>query len=660
MSIFPGKIFAWTAVFVMIAAPALAVDYTWDGGGDGSSWKDQLNWDLDSGYPDGADDTAWINSASVTYSGGGTLAAYVRGSGVNLAFTGGGTYTFNNVNNDFTGTVSVAGGTLEMGDNNDGVFGDAGNDVTLDGTTCNDDWNPASGRTVTIGAGGFTAEDKAGPSVTFNDADQLQGSGLFTFRNTSYGATFNISQPQTNFSGGFSIQAIQRRNTKMYASAVGAMGTGAAAVEDSARIHYVWGAQVPVGGVAEGVTAEVGNRGAGAAVDLDGSGTGITTPDRFIIEGNCAIVGDSTQLGEVTRVDSFSASPAGPEVILTNDSIVAHDTISTNSIANLGTNADLVFGLERTFNDSGFAITIGAGTPWKGFSQTPIYHSSWGDTYVLQLGTVTIAAGTDEIILQASTIKDYSGNRFPLVIGSGSDSPTFTAAGETCPARIIRRVRLDTTAPDFAGGISRFIVNGWAALELNRADCLDGLPVEVEANATLRAYTSGALDGDIELKEGGKLTVNYSKDVPQNRLHIQSGQKLSGEGLVDLTDTNCLVYGTVNPGTNSATGGLDITCEETVFKSGSTLEIEVASESDCDLLRVTGNLTFESGCELAPLPFETYGATSKHTFRVARCASGGMTGVPAIDKWTGVIVTEGGYDYLEITPPPAGTILILE
>ncbi|MFO7870939.1 MAG: hypothetical protein R6V03_05850, partial [Kiritimatiellia bacterium] len=120
--------------------------------------------------------------------------------------------------------------------------------------------------------------------------------------------------------------------------------------------------------------------------------------------------------------------------------------------------------------------------------------------------------------------------------------------------------------------------------------------------------------------------------------------------------TNCLVYGTVNPGTNSATGGLDITCEETVFKSGSTLEIEVASESDCDLLRVTGNLTFESGCELIPSSINGYQPSAKHTFRVARCAAGGMTGVPALDAWEAEIVTEGGYDYLEITPPAAGSL----
>ena len=43
-----------------------AADFVWDGNGDvnkGGSWSDPLNWDLDSGYPDGYDDTANLPGA---------------------------------------------------------------------------------------------------------------------------------------------------------------------------------------------------------------------------------------------------------------------------------------------------------------------------------------------------------------------------------------------------------------------------------------------------------------------------------------------------------------------------------------------------------------------------------------------------------------------
>jgi hypothetical protein len=39
----------------LITVPVQAVDYTWDGGGDATSWSDPLNWDLDSSFPGPAD-----------------------------------------------------------------------------------------------------------------------------------------------------------------------------------------------------------------------------------------------------------------------------------------------------------------------------------------------------------------------------------------------------------------------------------------------------------------------------------------------------------------------------------------------------------------------------------------------------------------------------
>ena len=57
------RIASIACALVVLAAPARATDFTWDGNGDldsGGSWTNPLNWDLDSGYPDDTNDTATL------------------------------------------------------------------------------------------------------------------------------------------------------------------------------------------------------------------------------------------------------------------------------------------------------------------------------------------------------------------------------------------------------------------------------------------------------------------------------------------------------------------------------------------------------------------------------------------------------------------------
>ena len=55
------KILYCAVIAVGVCQTAHAVDYTWDGNGsvdNSGNWSNPLNWDLDSGYPDGTNDTA--------------------------------------------------------------------------------------------------------------------------------------------------------------------------------------------------------------------------------------------------------------------------------------------------------------------------------------------------------------------------------------------------------------------------------------------------------------------------------------------------------------------------------------------------------------------------------------------------------------------------
>ncbi len=65
----------------LVAACAVGVEtYTWDAGGDGSSWTDAANWDLGSGYPSNNTHAVVITNgnAAITVPAGTTLGALTR------------------------------------------------------------------------------------------------------------------------------------------------------------------------------------------------------------------------------------------------------------------------------------------------------------------------------------------------------------------------------------------------------------------------------------------------------------------------------------------------------------------------------------------------------------------------------------------------------
>lgn len=103
--------------------------------------------------------------------------------------------------------------------------------------------------------------------------------------------------------------------------------------------------------------------------------------DRFTIGAGSSIIsggaapGANQGLNSLTRVTSLTA---GGQIVLQPDAIVSHqyfingeNGIGTNTIKNLGTNADVFFGLSTNAfgaTSPGGSLTVGAGTPWKGIS----------------------------------------------------------------------------------------------------------------------------------------------------------------------------------------------------------------------------------------------------------------------------------------------------
>ncbi|MGE4159546.1 MAG: hypothetical protein AB7F75_10685, partial [Planctomycetota bacterium] len=46
-----ARLIPWLCVFLLLPLGLQSATYTWDGGGDGTTWTDANNWDLDSSYP---------------------------------------------------------------------------------------------------------------------------------------------------------------------------------------------------------------------------------------------------------------------------------------------------------------------------------------------------------------------------------------------------------------------------------------------------------------------------------------------------------------------------------------------------------------------------------------------------------------------------------
>lgn len=127
------------------------VDYTWDGGGDGSTWTDANNWDKNSGYPHNPEDKAIFSSGSTSVS---------IPSGLSIAKL--------EMTSGYSGTLSLAG-TLTLSDFTGGSESTPTNagDLTINGGTLSTSSNSIymTGN-LTLGSGGtFT---KGGGTLTFN------------------------------------------------------------------------------------------------------------------------------------------------------------------------------------------------------------------------------------------------------------------------------------------------------------------------------------------------------------------------------------------------------------------------------------------------------------------------------------------------------------
>jgi len=653
---------------LMTLVDVQAETYTWNVADDGD-WKVASNWDPSTGFPAGSGDTAILaGDYTVTYteSGSSTLAAQVTGSG-SVRFTGGGTVTFNNTGNDFTGTVILDGTRVSRGSASDGMFGDDSNEIIFRNNGGLQDgahnWDPAAGRVLTIESTGGNIFMNGIATMTIDDENQLQGDGLLHFEGGQHGSSLSISAAQPNFSGGFLIDNsidIRRHADLSGDGTAGAFGSGLVSGISQGQITYHWGAQL-AGGAGDGGKAGVAVsdwytvRLAGGASSSDG--------DRFVIYPNGAIRGTSARLPEVTRVSAFTGgSGASPEAILYEDAIVVHETANnTTTMANLGTQADLLFGIDPDITDAGFALAIGAGTPWKGFANYPRGAHTGTSTRDIRTGTITIHDGGGsftEMVLQA-TGRDFGGEHH-MVIGDGANAPTFTASGDPVPCRILSarypniggvddkgdvtgRVLLESTSPDYSGGISRWIAGGPDSgyLQSNVANGFDGIPVEIAQRGFVQQRNGHSTIDELIVSGWAQLMLVSTTSLTANDLSLDGhgvlfvrpfGQDLGHADLrffvdgypegkvkdhpIVLSPNNSVSSGWQKPelADYSATDGFTIAAYDTT---------DINSADQGDFVKITGsNQTLSSDRSLLGLVVGRTIAGSSQTLTVGRKSDG--------------------------------------
>jgi len=271
----------------------------------------------------------------------------------------------------------------------------------------------------------------------------------------------------------------------------------------------------------------------GGKINIASGTNGVyTANDTFNISANSIIAGGSASgqgLASLTR---------GTNITLASGAIVSHNSLSaalnttTGTIQNLGSSADLYYGLNQDQSTAGGEITIGSGTAFKGIS-TDRSNKTW------LLGTINIASGTTSVDFQShathGTVATLQlGNTAATVgapvinfLGTGTVdinalgpfiiNDTTAVYGDTSANQNVRFVATAgstltftaaTTGMGSGTGIASALVNNGGSLAIGNAAALNGA-VTVEAGGRLLANQAAGLigSGTLTFTEGSILEI---------------------------------------------------------------------------------------------------------------------------------------------------------
>jgi autotransporter-associated beta strand protein len=279
--------------------------------------------------------------------------------------------------------------------------------------------------------------------------------------------------------------------------------------------------------------------------------------ETFNIGAGSVIAGVAATLNSLDRGRGGSATT---NITLSADAVIAHPTLSTalnlgtGTIKNLGTAADLYYGLNGNQASAAGSIAIGTGTAFKGISATR-------SAMVWQLGTINVAEDTDSIFLQGLTIPGIA----PSVLTLGNTAltagaPVVNLAGNgAVDAQVLGFVTLDDNLAVYGdtsvGDVLNFVVNPGATLTVNPLASMGSgtgiATARVRAGGSLVLGGTTTLNGAIMIEAGGRLNANNVLGM------IGTGiPTLENGALIDVTHAYGFsgpqadaIAATLNPGT---------------------------------------------------------------------------------------------------------------
>jgi predicted aconitase with swiveling domain len=224
-------------------------------------------------------------------------------------------------------------------------------------------------------------------------------------------------------------------------------------------------------------------------------------------------------------------------IVLAPGAVIGHPALTSPmylTIRDLGSAADLFYGLVEDVVRAEAAVTIGAGTPFRGLS-TGRANQKWS------LGTIHVAAGTSEIALQGLSVP---GNVYTLTLGQGSTAggPVIhPATPGTVNAKLFGNVTLNDDTACFGdtstGRIIHFQVASGATLGISMPEAMgSGTGVatcEVLDGGTLSLDNEYGINGSTTIRAGGLFKANDSGGlVGTGALTFESGS------ILELTTAN--------------------------------------------------------------------------------------------------------------------------
>ncbi len=435
--------------------------------------------------------------------------------------------------------------TLAFTDTNDVLYIGSGG-VLTDGT------NFANTLGATAGQGSLTAGviNATAPQELFlhNNSNTLTINSAIIDNPSNAGATVGLvkdldGQVTLAVANGYTGGTFVNRGT-LQANVAGALGSGSVAVKNSRLTLNNPGS---VNSTTSIITAADN-----AEIFLQNTGALFTMPgDRFSITAGSSLFGQTNGTGggmaSLTRV--AGAPVTGGDVHLDPGAIVGHNTTlngdvgsGLRTIQNLGTEADLFFGLSNTFNGGAQQfITVGNGTPWMGLST---------DRSSRQWSQGTIFANSD-FTLQGLA---RDGGFAALTLGQDGSIGSYSIvnrAGVPINAFVTGTVTLNEDTPVSLPSDLTFLVAAGAIFQPNRTSSLgsdlnpaNNAKIRVQAGGTLdpgnfvlvgaaanqpfgHAYpVPGPLNGYVTIESGGRFLVNDASGIGTSQtgtLRVQSG-----------------------------------------------------------------------------------------------------------------------------------------